>query len=230
MSTTIPQRRMSAAEVLKRGMVMIVGMFALGFGIALCVQADLGISPITTIAYTMHQIVPSISLGIFVFLQNTMFFVLTLVLLRRDFRLYQWLLLPFSLVFGLIVDLSEYLLRNLNPSAYGVRILLVLASCVVIGFGFSLIVTSGVSMDTNTAFVNAAVLRTGKPYHRLKLLTDVALVVLASCVGLIFLHRVAGVHEGTVISALLIGPIAGFFNRRFRWMERLFLPRGETGT
>lgn len=216
---------MTAAETVKRFLCMLVGLIVTALGLALCVQLDLGISPLTTLPYAVSQAAPALSLGTLVFLQHLLFFVLMALLLRRDFKLFQILQIPCSFLFGYCMDLWGLLLRGLTLEAYWARFLMLLLGCVIVALGFSLIYTSGVALEANTAFLNALVLRTGKPYGMLKTISDVVIVVLAAAVSLIFLHKIVGIREGTVISALIIGPIAGFFNKKLAAVERFFAPR-----
>lgn len=216
------RRAMTATETVKRFLVMIFGLIITALGLAVCVETNLGISPITTLAYTLNTVVPSISLGTFTFFQHLVFFTLTVLLLRRDFRPYQLLQLPCSFLFGAFLDIWKYLLNDTVPSHYVVRFLVLLLGCVIVSIGFSLIFTSHVALEANTAFLNALCLRTGKPYGTLKMISDIVIVVLAAAVGLLFLHKIVGIREGTVIAALIIGPIAGFFNKRLAGMERFF--------
>lgn len=201
---------------------MLIGLIVTALGLAVCVRADLGISPITTLAYALNRAFPALSLGTYVFFQHVVFFILTLALLHRDFKPFQLLQLPCSFVFGYFVDVWEMLLRRLTLNAYPSRIILLLVGCVIVALGFSLVYTSHVALEANTAFLNALSLRTGKPYGTLKTITDVIIVIMAAAVGLIFLGTVVGIREGTVIAALIVGPIAGFFNKRLTFMERLF--------
>ena len=217
------RRKMTAAEAVKRFLCMLIGLIVTALGLAVCVRPDLGISPITTLPYALSYVVPSLSLGTFVSLQHLVFFILTVALLRKDFKPFQILQLPCAFVFGSCVDLWGLLLGSLTPDTYIERILLLLLGCVIVAFGFSLIFTSRVALEANTAFLNALALRTGKPYGALKTISDVVIVVLAAAVALIFLHKIVGIREGTILAALLVGPIAGFFNRRLTWMERVFV-------
>ena len=201
---------------------MLIGLIVTALGLAVCVRADLGISPITTLAYALNRAFPALSLGTYVFFQHVVFFILTLALLRRDFKPFQLLQLPCSFVFGYFVDVWEMLLRRLTLNTYPSRIILLLVGCVIVALGFSLVYTSHVALEANTAFLNALSLRTGKPYGTLKTITDVIIVIMAAALGLIFLRTVVGIREGTVIAALIVGPIAGFFNKRLTFMERLF--------
>lgn len=214
---------MSRSETIKRYLFMIIGLFVTALGVAVCVRPNMGISPIVTLAYAMHNIVPSLSLGTFAFFQNVLFLILTAVLLGKHFKLNQLLQLPCSFLFGAFVDFWEILLRGPVPALYPVRLLLLLLGSTVIAFGFSIIVTSGVAIESNTAFTNALSFRTGKPYGTMKTAGDVTIVVLAAIVSLIFLHTVVGIREGTVIAALIIGPIAGFFKKRLTGLEKFFI-------
>ena len=204
---------------------MLIGLIVTALGLAVCVRADLGISPITTLAYALNRAFPALSLGTYVFFQHVVFFILTVALLRREFKPFQILQLPCSFVFGYFVDVWEMLLRRLTLNAYPSRIILLLVGCVIVALGFSLVYTSHVALEANTAFLNALSLRTGKPYGTLKTITDVIIVIMAAAIGLIFLRTVVGIREGTVIAALIVGPIAGFFNKKLTCMERLFTAR-----
>lgn len=213
---------MTRKETIKRFIFMIIGLIVTALGLAVCVRADLGISPITTLAYALNQVFPALSLGTFVFFQHVVFFILTVVLLRKDFKPFQILQLPCSFVFGYFVDFWEILLRSLALDAYFARIILLLIGCVIVALGFSMVYTSHVALEANTAFLNALSLRTGKPYGTLKTITDVIIVIMAAAVALIFLHKIVGIREGTVIAALIVGPIAGFFNKKLAFIERFF--------
>ena len=213
---------MSRTETIKRFLFMLIGLTVTALGLAVCVRADLGISPITTLAFALNKAFPTLTLGTYVFFQHIIFFILTVVLLRKDFKPFQLLQLPCSFLFGYFVDFWEILLRNLALSGYAARVLLLLVGCVIVGLGFSLSFTSRVPLEANTAFLNAFSLRSGKPYSTLKTLTDVLIVVMAAVVGLVFLRTIVGIREGTVIAALIIGPIAGFFNKRLSRAEQFF--------
>lgn len=213
---------MSRSETIKRYLFMIFGLFVTALGVAICVRPNMGVSPITTLAYAMHHIFPTISLGTFTFIQNLIFLFLTAVLLGKHFKLNQLLQIPCSFLFGAFVDFWEILLRGPVPASYPLRLILLLLGSTVIAFGFSLIVTSGVALESNTAFINALAFRTQKSYGAMKTIGDVTIVALAALVSLICLHTIVGIREGTVIAALIIGPIAGFFKKRLTGAERFF--------
>lgn len=214
---------MTRTETVKRYSVMIFGLFVTALGVAFCVRANLGISPITTFAYTLSHIFPPLTTGNFIFLQNLVFFLLTVIFMGKDFRPYQALQIPCSFLYGAFVDLWEIWLKFITPNGYVTSFILLLMGVLCMGLGFSLIFSSGVALEANTAFLNAVVLRTGKAYDRLKAANDIIIVAMAAGLSLLCLHKVIGVREGTVIAAVCIGPVAGFFNRRItNGLERFF--------
>lgn len=219
---------MTRTETIKRFIVMLLGMITTALGLAVCVRADLGISPITTLPYALSLVFPTLSLGTFTFFQHLLFFTLMVLLLRRDFKPFQLLQIPCSLVFGYFVDFWEVLTRHIVLHSYVSHLLLLLLGCVFASFGFSLVYTSRVALEANTAFLNALSLRTGKRYSTLKTLTDVLIVAVAAAVALICLHKIVSIREGTIIAALIIGPIAGFFNKRITGLEKFFSAKQRT--
>ena len=143
---------------------MLIGLTVTALGLAVCVRADLGISPITTLAFALNRAFPALTLGTYVFFQHIVFFILTVLFSGRAFRPFQLLQLPCSFLFGYFVDFWEILLRDLTLTGYAARVLLLLVGCVIVGLGFSLSYTSRVPLEANTAFLNAFSLRSGKPY------------------------------------------------------------------
>lgn len=146
---------MTRSETVKRFLFMLVGLIVTALGLAVCVRANLGISPITTLAFALNKAFPALTLGTYVFFQHIVFFILTVTLLRKDFKPFQLLQLPCSFLFGYFVDFWEILLRSLIPGGYITRVILLLIGCAVVALGFSMSYTSRVALEANTAFLNA---------------------------------------------------------------------------
>jgi len=52
-----------------------------------------------------------------------------------------------------------------------------------------------------------------REFGKIKPYCDVSFVIIAALLSIIFLGYLAGVREGTVISAVIIGPIVRIFNK-----------------
>ena len=75
---------MSKAELIRRYIFFIVGLFVNSLGIALITKGDLGTSPISSIPYTL-SIGFTPSLGMFTLYFSLLLIVLQLAILRRKF-------------------------------------------------------------------------------------------------------------------------------------------------
>ena len=62
---------------------------------------------------------------------------------------------------------------------------------------------------------------TGKDFGRVKLVFDVTLIVIASALSLLFFRRLQGVGIGTVVSALIVGPLVSLFGRVLPGLGRI---------
>jgi len=185
----------------------------MSFGIALMVQGRLGISPISSFPYVFSVRFPQISLGTFTMILNLLLITGQILILRREFTLIQFVQFPITLLFGLFVDVSKWMLSVILPQAYWQQLLVFLFGCVVLALGVSLAVTAGVVMNSGEAFIAAVSRKSGLNFGTVKVLFDVTLVLLAILFSFLFMGRLEGVREGTVIAALLSGFIIRFFNR-----------------
>ena len=59
----------------------------------------------------------------------------------------------------------------------------------------------------------------------MKLCFDCTLVLLACAVSLLFMHSVNGIREGTIIAALLVGPIVHFLYPCWRLFDKWLLAK-----
>ena len=69
--------------------------------------------------------------------------------------------------------------------------------------------------------VRAIALVSGKKFGSVKVAFDVALVLIAVALSLLFFHRLRGMGAGTVISALLVGRLVNLYNQRLPLLARI---------
>ena len=81
----------------------ILGLFILALGLTINTKCELGVSPIISVAYTIHR-VTSYDLGNVIFAQYAVF-VLIQLWLKKDWKNIKiWLQLPLSLVFTRVMN------------------------------------------------------------------------------------------------------------------------------
>lgn len=213
---------MSKAELIRRYVFLIVGLFVNSLGIALITKGDLGTSPISSIPYTL-SIGFTPSLGMFTLYFSLLLIVLQLAILRRKFPKEFWLQIPVSLGFSWFIDLSMALLSFLHPESYPVK-----AVFLLLGFGVFMEMAANVVMLPGECTVKAISTTWNTDFGKTKVAVDVTMAATAAVLGLILYHALTGVREGTFVSALLVGAIARTFNKQVGpWIQsRLRVPAG----
>lgn len=206
-------------EKLKRYVVFLIGLFVNSLGVALITKADLGTSPISSIPYVLSLNFP-LTLGQFTILFSLLLIALQLIILRRDFRPEHILQIPVSFVFGYFIDLCMALLFFIQPQAYGMKVLYLLIGCVVLGVGVYMEMLADVVMLPGESFVRSIVFRWGPEFGSTKVAFDVSMTVIAAVLSFVFAGALAGVREGTIVAALLVGFIARLISRRLEFMPR----------
>lgn len=207
----------------RRYLLFVASLFINAFGIAFITKALLGTSPITSVTYVLSLFTP-FTMGIWTILLNLLFVVLEPFLmtrreLREDLRMYL-LQIPIAFCFGLFIDFSMFMLFWLEPSAYVMKVTVLLVGCVILALGIALEVKANAAMMAGEYLVKAITRRFHGEFGYVKLGFDVTLLTIACILSLVFLSDIQGVREGTVVSALLVGPIVHFVNPAYRIFDR----------
>ena len=215
-------RKRSRAELFRRWLLLAAGLLIMALGVACSIQADLGTSPVSSLPYVLSRITP-LSVGTTTILVNSGLVLLQILILRRRYDPLQLLQLPVAVAFGYLTDLALWAVDFLQPAAYWQQWLLCLAGILLVGVGVSFEVTAGVATMAGEGVVLAICQVAPVKFGAMKVGVDVSLVAAACVLSLLFLGQVAGVREGTVAAALLVGQVARRMNRRLEPLDRRLL-------
>ena len=210
-------------ETLKRYLIFLVGLFVNSLGVSLITKANLGTSPISSIPYILSLNFP-FTLGNFTIFFSIFLIVLQLIILRKNFKLEHILQIPVSIIFGYFIDLTMILFSWVNPEAYIMKIVYLLIGCLILGVGVYMEVLADVVMLPGESFVRAIVLTWKTNFGTTKICFDVSMSVIAAVLSFIFAGRLAGVREGTVIAALLVGFIARLIGKKLVFLKDMIFP------
>ena len=208
----------------QRIFLYIIGVFALSLGVVFTINSNLGVSPIQAIPF-VTSLITGFSMGSSVFAVLAVFTLLQILILRRDFKWIQITQLIATFFFGYFVDFSRFLLYGFYlPGYFGQLFKL------FVGIGLTVV---GVSLYTRAGLVNlppegltlAIVKKTpGGVFHRVRIVQDTSLLIIAAVLSFLFLNGLYGIREGTAASALLVGKLIPFANRVFQpLLEKLGL-------
>lgn len=197
----------------KRWAVFFAGIAVYGFSVGLMASPDLGVSPISSIAYCLTYILPGVSLGAAQLAVNALMVLLEAALL--GFRLPLWLAmqLPASLAFSAVIDATMPLVRLLSGVSGGLawRWLMFLASVPVMALGLCLFLKAGLVMLPGDGLAKTLSERLHWSFGRATVWNSSACVAITCALSLGFLGRIVGIRIGTVICALTLGRLVNLY-------------------
>lgn len=207
--------RLNEQKVLvKKCILLIIGLFFSGVGIAFTKHGELGVSPISSVANVMSLKFSFFTMGSWLIIWNCVLILGQIIILRKDFKVYQLLQIPLSFLFGYFTDIGMKIVSFIPVNSYFVKLLMLFIGIAVLAFGISLSVIANVIMNSGEAIVKAISDKTGFEFGNVKVVFDVSCVVVSVVLSLIFFDmKILGTREGTVISAVLTGFVVKFFTK-----------------
>lgn len=196
----------------KRMLTCIFAIFFAALGIAIATSANLGTSPIGSFPYVLTFIC-SLSFGTTTFIVNAFFILLQKLLLGKEFRKIDYLQFVVILFFASFIDLGMYLASFINTRGYLDQFIMLIAGSVILAFGISLEVKADLLYIPGEGVVKAVVKRFNFDFGKSKIGFDIAQCIIAIVLSLIFLHKIEGIREGTIISAIMVGPLVSVFHK-----------------
>ena len=204
---------------IKRFIAYLVGMFLIAFGVNIAIKSQLGVSPVNAIPLVLSEQWSALTMGTWVWIVFSLFVLVQLALLRKDFKWYYVFQFAVSAVFGWLVDGSALLCNLLVPNVepYLLRLLYALISTVFIAVGILLYLEPNIMSMPGEGVTVAMTKVFDKPLSTCKLIFDVTIVAIAAALSFLFFGRLEGVREGTVIIAIGVGlvmkPIAKWIKK-----------------
>ncbi len=210
-------------QLVYRYLLLTFSLFLIAFGVALISHSTLGAPPISCLAFVLSLHTP-LSLGAYMLVINTMLIIGQLILLGRDgikdFKKELMLQIPISIAFSLFIDLSMAIIASVHPSNYIWSIGILVAGCCILAIGIVIEVIANVAMNSGEYIVQIATKKFKKEFGIVKLINDIILVVLAVIAALLLgKGRLDGVREGTVMVAIITGPLIKLFSPYFAWLR-----------
>ena len=192
-----------------------IGLFIMTIGIAFSVRSDLGVSPVSSIPYTL-TVVWKVEMGLATFLFHIVLVLLQILLLRRRFKLKNLLQVAVGVVFGLFTTLCNNLVMQIPiPDSLPFRIAMLAVSIIVVAIGLFLYVPADIMPLAGEGVILAVSEITGFKFSNVKVGFDVSLSVISLVICLITVHGLGSVGVGTVVSAVLTGLVLGVITRMF---------------
>lgn len=191
---------------------LCLGLIIMAFGIAFSIKADLGTSPISSLPYVTSELF-GVSVGTTTIIMNFCFVLLQIIILRRQYEWFQLFQLPATVLFGTVIDLAESILEPFTCSGYFQQWLFCAAGIILVALGVSVEIKANLITTAGEGIVLAVCKVAPIKFGNMKVIFDVTLVCISVVLALVFLGRLSGVREGTIVAAILIGQITKIFSR-----------------
>ena len=218
-------------KIAKRILVYTLGFFILAIGINISKLASLGISPVSSVPYTV-ELIWGIELGKATIIIYIGLILLQIILLRKNYEIKNLLQFVSTYLLGTLITYtsSEYLLFWLPaPVSYVIKLIYLFISIAVIGLGVFLFLTADI-MPLPAEGLSQVIAQVSKEKINLgnaKIIVDVGMVVISVLISLVFLGDLQSVREGTVLSAILVGRVIGFLMKNYKERVRAWMEKGE---
>jgi uncharacterized membrane protein YczE/CBS domain-containing protein len=199
-------------------------------GIAISVKSGLGVSPVSSIPYTI-TCVTGIEMGRATVLFHIVLVVAQILLLRKAFKIKNLLQIPAGILFGMFTTFCNSLMGYFpTPENMVVRLLMMLLSAVLIAFGIFLYVPADYIPLAGEGMMLAVSQVTKIKFSTVKLIFDISMVVISLITCLAVLHTTGSVGVGTVIAAVLVGSVLKVITKYLGKTRDKILYKGKAET
>lgn len=199
-------------------LVYVVGMFILAIGLTLNTKANLGVSPIISVPYSISQIT-GLNFGDLTFVVYAIFVVVQIIIhirLKNHKRIVSDILqLPLSLIFTRLLNIfSTYIPTAQN---LGIRFIVLTLAIICTGVGAAMSLSMQLVPNPGDGIVQSLAEGFNKSVGLIKNLFDCFNLCITLCISIFIAHQIVGVGIGTVIAVLGVGRVIALFHHIFEY-------------
>lgn len=209
-------------------LLLLCSLYVMTLGVVLCIKSALGSSVISSLPLSFSiagqsGIVPALSVGGYTIAMNFVLVLGQILLLRRCFEPVQLFQLVIGFVFGWLIDLNMMLTEGLECTTLPVQTAVQILGCTVMGIGIALEVKCGSVTMPGEGFPVAISRLTGCPFAKMKVMVDIALVILAvgSCYLFFDSWQWNIIGPGTLFAMVYVGLVVKAVGSHSSWFDRL---------
>lgn len=204
-----------SSNIVVRCIIYFFGLLIMTLGVAVSVKSDLGVSPVSSIPYTM-TCVWGIEMGKATIVFHAALVLVQVILLRRKFQLKNLLQIPVGVLFGYMTTFSNHLMTFLpDPGNIYIRLGMVVISTVLVAIGLFFYVPADIIPLAGEGVMLAISKVADKAFSTVKITFDVTMVVISLITCLILIHSLGSVGIGTVIAAVMVGMVLKLITKLF---------------
>ena len=199
-------RKSAPRQWVLRVLVYAFGLLLMAFAVGFAVNSDLGVSPVSSLPYVI-SLAAGVPLSRCVVAVFCFYILLQVLMLRQEFRPVQLFQIAFSTLFGYFVSFAGGVMGDFCFPGYLGRLGMLAVSIVLTAVGVLLYIGADLVPMPMEGLSLTLSRRRNVPFPRMKLILDCVSVAAAVLISLLVLHRLDGIREGTILTAVLVGPL-----------------------
>lgn len=200
-------------DLIKRYSLFLVGLFIASMGVAFSAKAGLGTSPVASVPYSVSLVSSLLSFGGWLNLLSVIQIAIQVIILKGKCNYIEIAIQTvLAFVYGYLTNFSVWLIKDITVTAYTMQFLFMLLGCVILALGIWIQLKGAVAMLPGEAMNRAISKVFSLRYENVKIFFDILYIAIAAVICLIFLGKLNGVREGSIIAAVLVGNIIKVYN------------------
>lgn len=210
------KEKRSVSELIKRYLLFLVGLFIASMGVAFSTKAGLGTSPVASVPYSVSLVNTMLTFGGWLNMLSLIQIITQVMLLKGKVNYIEiGVQTILAFVYGYLTNFSVWLIRDISVNTYPIKFFFMLLGCVILAFGIWVQLKGAVAMLPGEAMNRAISKVSGFKYENVKIFFDILYIVVSAVICLIFLGKLEGVREGSIIAAVLVGSIIKLYDKIF---------------
>ena len=189
--------------------IYAMGLVILAAGITMNIKTGLGVSTIISVPFAISSIW-NVNFSLVTFATYALFVVIEMIIKGSDRTVIDWLQIPFSIVFSLLLDVFGRGYDLWQNTLY------LAAAIICTGSGMSMMIAMKFVPNPADGLAQAIGKAFGKNMGFGKNILDASCVAIACVIGLLFDKRIIGIGIGTVAAMLLVGRCVAVFDHFFK--------------
>ena len=210
------EKQKTKTDLIKRYALFLVGLFIASMGVAFSTKAGLGTSPVASVPYSVSLVSKLLTFGGWLNLLSVIQIATQMIILKGKCNYGEIAVQTIlAFVYGYLTNLSVWLIRGITVSGYPMQFVFMLLGCIILALGIWIQLKGNVAMLPGEAMNRAISKVTGRRYENIKIFFDILYIAISAVICLVFLGKLQGVREGSIIAAFAVGSIIKVYNKLF---------------
>ena len=205
---------MKEKNLVYRYLLFLIGLFIASMGVAFSTKAGLGTSPVASVPYSVSLVSDALTFGGWLNLLSIIQIIIQVILMKGRCNYIEiGIQTILAFVYGYLTNFSCYLIKGITANTYLLQFAFMAAGCFILALGIWIQLKGAVAMLPGEAMNRAISMVTGLKYENIKIFFDVLYILISAGICLLFLGKLAGVREGSIIAAVAVGNIIKLYEK-----------------